>query len=176
MIILSIFISGCSGTINTKINNPEKLTEKQGYLIIENTSSINIDVNYMPIITQSFATVAGSDGQRREVSPYEKTAELIKQELELYEIEASIGSENTIDSDTKILVSYQDEWQRDLIMMLRYFNIYFIDCKTKTLVAEANFKSNFIHNFPTTKKEIPRMIKSIFEQQTNGSTAESVNK
>ena len=160
-------IAGCAGKIITNFNNTNQLSTEKCLYIIENEYSIKNKIYFYPIIGPGFGTAGVISGPKVKVKPFENTAEIIKKELNKFGINAIIGKESEIPEDIKIIVRYYDVWEWDIKMYLKELTIIFRSIEKGENLVAGSFVAAHLHNFPTSKREVPKIIEKIFNKSNN---------
>lgn len=163
--ILATLIGGCAGTINTiKYSVAENLREKKVYIISAENSQY---IQFKPGIIIPMGTyIILPDDPSNKHAVIGNTDLIIKNEIEKYGIKAEIVKKGDILGDFDFLIEYHDTWRWDFKKVLDKLEILFISPSGK-IIAKSEFniyKDKEMHNFPTPKKEVPKMIKELLEQ------------
>ncbi len=169
--IIAIALSSCGGTINTtRFLNTVPPQLKTAYIISPQNSNY-IKFKFGTLSYPGYY-VAAEDPAPVKEELIGDTAEVIKKELEKRGIQATIGMKGDKPDDYDIIIQYYDTWRWDFKKVLDKLEIYFIAPTGDKILAKSTFtisENKEMHNFPTPKKEVPKMIKELFEknQQAN---------
>ena len=162
-----IAFSSCSGTINTTFqpNVPKQEFKKAFIISSENSGYIR---QKFPIITPLVVVFPGDD-PAEDHKTIGNTAEVIKQELEKRNIVCTIGKRGETPENTDLIVMYSDVWRWDMKKILDNLVVVFVTPDGKQEISRSTYKiySRDIHNFPTPEKEVPKMMKQLFHENTN---------
>jgi len=133
MLASAIFlISGCATKIGANIINQDLYVASDYYVVVNNPKS----------------NMRGVDGE-------------IVSALGDYGVSAKILSEGEAkNSQTPVIVTYQDWYKWDLVQYLWSLDIYFNDTELKPFV-HANFHHGGIHTFPNRRDMVKQLIDQI---------------
>lgn len=154
----------CSGKIITTNNGFSKNQFSKAYIISNEESRRKLPfVVPLPNVTIHGTTAAG---KTKKIGNIE---EVIKNELEKHGIEAIIATDNDEDipEDIDFIVIYYDIWRWDFKNVLEYLEIVFLHTNGEDVLARSIYKihaSKEFHNFPTPKKEIPKMFNQLLSK------------
>lgn len=165
-LIIAVALSSCGGTINTtKYVNTIPPNVKTAYIIPpQNSKYIKFKFG---TLTYPGYYMAAEDPAPVKEELIGDTAEVIKAELEKRGIKATIAQKGDEPDDFDIIVQYYDTWRWDFKKILDKLQIYFIAPTGDKILAKSTFtisENKETHNFPTPKKEVPKMIEEIFEK------------
>lgn len=160
--LVVVILNSCGGTIDTvkysKINSNDY---KRAYIISsENSEYIKFKFGTLTYV----GYIPPKDGKPEKTKTIGNTDTIIKKELEKYGIHAIIGKRNDIPENFDLIVEYRDKWRWDFKKVLDELEIYFISPSGDKVLSKSKFeihKSKEFHNFPSPKKEVPRMIKEL---------------
>lgn len=176
-----LLLSGCAGKISSSVRPNQDLSQIKNVYIIKNTSVKDRGPEGEEIVSQAVDTAffenpaMGSTSlalgfvekflTERAMAKLGSIAPVIKKELELYGINATIVEEKDLPADAKIVVRYLDVWMWDLKAVLYELGIAFISKKDNTVIASSHYKigSKNYHDFPSPEEEIPKMFKTLFK-------------
>jgi hypothetical protein len=157
----SLVLLGCAGKHISTLDPGVDLRSYKKVHIVYNHNSKKIK--------NSVALVPGgatySPVGEEVVSRVGYTAQVIQSELGKYGIHSAVVNEShPIPDDVDLVVRYDDTWNWDMKDYLYALEIEFIDNGSGKVVAKGTFTSSYAHNFPTPEKEVPKMIKSMFDK------------
>lgn len=163
--ILSLFFYGCAGTINT-IKSPEYNTSnyKRAYIISTDNSQY---IKFKFGLITPFLIVIPSDDPAIQHDAIGNTGTVIKNELEKHGIIAEIGKKGDSPVGFDFIVQYYDTWRWDFKKILDRLEIVFISPEGNKIVAKSTYKiykNKEMHNFPTSEKEVPKMIQELLSK------------
>lgn len=163
--ILAILISSCAGTIKTtKYTVTETKEQKKVYIISAENSQY---IQFKPgVILPMGGYIVLPDDPSKTHEVIGSTDLIIKNEVEKYGIKAEIVKKGDVLGDFDFLIEYHDTWRWDFKKVLDKLEILFIS-PSGEVIAKSEFniyKNKEMHNFPTPEKEVPKMIKEIFEK------------
>lgn len=162
--VLTILISSCAGTINTvKYSVTENKKQKKAYIISAENSQY-IQFKFGAITPLGYIVLPDDPSKEHEVIG--NTDLVIKNEVEKYGVKAEIIKKGDNLGDFDFLIEYHDTWRWDLKKILDKLEIMFIS-PNGTVISKSEFniyKNKELHNFPTPEKEVPKMIKVLFEK------------
>jgi hypothetical protein len=163
--LLLILLLGCAGTIQTThYSNSSKAKYKKAYIIsAENSQYIKFKFG---IITP-FGIIILPDDPAKKHEIIGNTDIVIKEELEKYGIVAEIGKKGDSPEGFDVIVEYQDTWRWDFKKTLDKLEIVFISPLGDTVMSRSTYniyKNKELHDFPTPKKEVPKMIKELLNK------------
>lgn len=117
------------------------------------TRNISVD-NTLSVAKVTSAALAPSEGNSREMD------EFITKSLSARGITVGepLPPSTTTTDKAELIVSYVDAWHWDLVMYLRYLNVYFYDGKTGRLVMSGNWKNSLLHGYPNAEKVVREVI------------------
>jgi len=75
-----------------------------------------------------------------------------------------------------LIVSYVDAWHWDIVMYMRYLNIYFYDGKTGDLVLTGNWQNSTLHSFPNAQKVVKELMAEMMGKLRSVTKVASVSK
>ncbi|MFA9188702.1 hypothetical protein AAGV33_15340 [Flavobacterium sp. FBOR7N2.3] len=161
----ALLISSCAGTINTvKYSVPEIKEQKKAYIISAENSQY---IQFKPgVILPMVGYIVLPDDSSKEHEIIGNTDLVIKNEVEKYGIKAEIVKKGDKLGDFDFLIEYHDTWRWDCKKVLDKLEIVFIS-PNGTLISKSEFniyKNKELHNFPTPEKEVPKMMKELFEK------------
>lgn len=154
--IITILFS-CSGKIITSNEGFIRNQFNKAYIISNKDSRRKLPF----VIPLPNAIIHGttSAGDTKKIGNIEQ---VIKDELEKHGFEAIIASDDEeIPEDIDFIVIYYDIWRWDFKNILEYLEIVFLHSNGEDVLARSIYKihaSKEFHNFPTPKKEIPKMF------------------
>ncbi len=163
--VLFILISGCAGTINTvKFSVIENREQKKAYILSAENSQY---VQFKPgIILPNGGYIVLPDDPSETHEVIGKTDLIIKKEVEKYGVKTEIVKKGDILGDFDFLIEFHDTWRWDFTKVLDKLEILLIS-PNGTIISKSEFKiykNKEMHNFPTPEKEVPKMIKELFEK------------
>lgn len=162
--IVVALLSSCSGTINTvKYSVPEIKEQKKAYIISAENSQY-IKFKFGAITPLGYVILPDDPAQEHEIIG--NTDLVIKNEVEKYGVKAEIVKKEESLGDFDFLIEYHDTWRWDFKKILDKLEIVFIS-PNGTVISKSEFniyKNKELHNFPTPEKEVPKMIKELFEK------------
>lgn len=162
--VLAILISSCAGTINTvKYSVTENKEQKKAYIISAENSQY-IQFKFGAITPLGYIVLPDDPSKEHEVIG--NTDLVIKNEVEKYGVKAEIIKKGDNLGDFDFLIEYHDTWRWDFKKILDKLEIMFIS-PNGTVISKSEFniyKNKELHNFPTPEKEVPKMIKELFEK------------
>ena len=163
--VFAILISSCAGTINTVKNSViENREQKKAYIISAENSQY---IQFKPgIILPMGAYIVLPDDPSKKHEVIGNTDLIIKKEVEKYGVKTEIVKKGDILGDFDFLIEYHDTWRWDFKKVLDKLEILFIS-PNGTIISKSEFniyKNKEMHNFPTPEKEVPKMIKQLFEK------------
>lgn len=163
--IIAALLSSCSGTINTvKYSVPEIKEQKKAYIISAENSQY---IQFKPgVVLPMVGYIALPDDSSKEHEIIGKTDLVIKNEVEKYGVKAEIVKKGDELGDFDFLIEYHDTWRWDFKKILDKLEIVIISPKGDVISkSEYNiYKNKELHNFPSPEKEVPKMIKELFEK------------
>ncbi|WP_188221089.1 hypothetical protein [Flavobacterium pokkalii] len=162
--ILIILLSSCSGTINTvKYSVPEIKEQKKAYIISAENSQY-IKFKFGAITPLGYVILPDDPSKEHEIIG--NTDLVIKNEVEKYGVQAEIVKKGDELGNFDLLIEYHDTWRWDLKKILDKLEIVIISPKGDVISkSEFNiYKNKELHNFPSPEKEVPKMIKELFEK------------
>lgn len=162
--VFMVLFTSCAGTINTVVN-PQHMPQqfKKAY-IVSSANSQYIHLK-MGIITP-FAYIVPADDPAQTHDVIGNTAIVLKNELDSYGIQTDIGKEGEIPTGYDLIVFYQDTWRWDFKKILDRLEIVFVSGDGKNELARSIYniyRNKELHDFPTPKKEVPKMIKELLK-------------
>lgn len=163
MILISF--ASCAGTIKTTSSPDSSMASFKKVYIISTEESKYIKfkfgritpIGYLPPIEDRPPVNQGTIGN---------TAEVIKKELEKYGIEAVLGKKGDTPEGFDLVIEYNDTWRWDFKKVLDRLEIILINSDGKEIAKSIYtiHRNKEMHNFPTPEKEVPKMIKLIFNR------------
>jgi len=166
IVLLSIsMLYSCAGTIQTVRQTQQPISNYKKALIISSENSQYIKFKFGLITPGAYIILPDDPPQQHE--KIGNTDVVIKKELEKYGIVAEIGKAGDIPEDIDLIVLYNDIWRWDLKKILDRLDIVFISPNDKREIAKSTYnihKNKEFHNFPSPKKEVPKMIKELLNQ------------
>ena len=165
LLISIILFSSCAGTINTtKYVVQENDAEKKVYIISAENSQY---IKFKPgIILPMGAYIPLPDSPSKKHEVIGNTDLVIKKEVEKYGVKAEIVKKGDVLDDFDFLIEYHDTWRWDFKKLLDRLEILFIS-PNGTVLGKSEFniyKNKEFHNYPNPEKEVPKMIKQLFEK------------
>lgn len=160
-LLLVIFLNSCAGTIHT-IKPTTGISQYKKAYVVSAENSNYIKFKFGAITPYGYIVLP--DGPSRKHEVIGNTDLVIKQELEKYGIHSEIGKKDDIPSDFDLIVLYNDTWRWDMKKILDKLEIVFISPEGKKEVARSTYniyRNKELHNFPTSEKEVPKMIKEL---------------
>ncbi len=160
-VIFLFLISGCAGTLKADVNPCFDLKKYQTAHIVTDGKSTVIGINIIPIPGSAFVM----DGGKYREDAIGDAARHIQKVLINYKIASTIGTEQQIPPDASMLVMYEDRWQWDFKMFLKYLYIKLVDSKSREILAEGSYTvggEGHFHDFPTAEREVPNIINGIY--------------
>lgn len=158
-------LSSCSGTINTvKYSVPEIKEQKKAYIISAENSQY---IQFKPsVVLPMVGYIILPDDSAKEHEIIGNTDLVIKNEVEKYRVKAEIVKKGDELGDFDFLIEYHDTWRWDFKKILDKLEIVIISPKGDVISkSEYNiYKNKELHNFPSSEKEVPKMIKELFEK------------
>lgn len=166
IILLSLLLCSCSGTIKTIRNSNQPIPEnyKRAY-IISNEDSQYIKFKF-GVITP-FGYLIPSDNPSEKSKIIGNTDSVIKRELEKYGINSVIGKKGDIPNNFDLIIVYQDIWRWDFKKILDKLEIIFISPIDNKEISRSTYniyKNKELHDSPSPEKEVPKMIKELLNK------------
>jgi hypothetical protein len=162
----TLLIGSCAGTISVKKNQNDELNKIKKAFIVSAKNSKFIKIQFGTFIA-GVGYIPPVDERAEEAAAVGKTDEIIKKELEKYNVISIIGNQGEVPQNIDVIVIYNDVWRWDFKNVLDQLEIDFINPKTNQIICEATYKigDKEMHDFPTSEKEVPKMIKKIMESK-----------
>jgi hypothetical protein len=162
LIVLSLILSGCAGTIITTNNmNFEPHTYSQAFIVAtENSQYIKFKFGTIT----PFGYIPPADDPAQSHNAIGNTDQVICNELEKYGIKATIGKKGDVPGDIDLIVEYNDTWRWDFKPILDRLEIIFNSPDGKKIITKSVYniyRNKELHNFPTPEKEVPKMIREL---------------
>ena len=163
--LVIIILSSCAGTINTiKPQGQDPIRYTKAYIVSAEDSKY-IKFKFGAVTPYGYIVLPDDPAQKHEIIG--NTAQVIKQELEKYDIYTEIGKRGDVPEGFDLVVIYNDAWRWDFKKLLDKLEIIFISPNTNKELARSTyniFKNKELHNFPTPEKEVPKMVKELLNK------------
>ena len=166
LIICLIFCS-CAGTIRTVNYSNYSITGFKKACVISSENSQFIKFKFGIITPVGYFIPADDPAVKKDAIG--NTDVVIKQELEKYGIQTEIikrSDQEVVRDNFDLIVVYNDTWRWDFVKILDNLEIVFITPKGDSVIAQSTYnicQNKEFHNFPTPRKEVPKMIKELFK-------------
>ena len=158
-------LSGCAGTINTiKPKGQGPIQYTKAYIVSAEDSKY-IKFKLGAITPYGYIVLPDDPAQKHEIIG--NAAQVIKRELEKYNISTEIGKRGDVPEGFDLVVIYYDTWRWDFKKLLDKLEIIFISPNNNKELARSTyniFKNKELHNFPTPEKEVPKMVKALLNK------------
>jgi hypothetical protein len=164
-LLLFLMLCSCAGTIRTtKYTNQNASNYKKAYVVVNQSSQY---IEFQPSIITPNLYISMPDDPAEVHEVIGNTDIVIKEELEKYGMIVEIGKmPDTASFD--LMVKYNDTWRWDFKKILDRLEIIFISPEDGTEIAKSIYKMTIFkefHNFPSPKKEVPKMIKQLLDNK-----------
>jgi hypothetical protein len=163
-LLLFLILSSCAGTIKTVKYSSQNLTNyTKAYIVSAENSQY---IKFKPGVVTPYVYIALPDDPAETHEVIGNTDIIIKKELEKYGIIVEIGKKGNISAGSDLIVVYKDTWRWDFTKILDRLEIIFISPEGKEIARSVYNITKFkeFHNFPSPKKEVPKMIKKLLDK------------
>ncbi len=159
-----LLLTGCAGTIKThNYHSVKEKTFNKVYVVAAENSKF---IRFKPgIVLPMGSYIVLKDDPAVQKPVIGNTDQVIKAELEQYGYDVEIVNKGDLLGDFDFLVAYQDTWRWDFKKVLDRLEIYLIAPDGK-VIGKSLYKifwNKEMHNFPTPKKEVPKMMKALLK-------------
>lgn len=160
---IALLLEGCAGTIKT-VHHTDQRKYSKAYIISSDQSEY---VKFKFGTFTYFGYIPPADGPSETRERIGNTDTIIKYELEKRGISATLGKKGDTPEGYDLIVTYDDIWRWDFKKILQHLDIYFISPRGDSVLATSTFDIYYnkeLHNFPTPKKEVPKMIEELLKK------------
>jgi hypothetical protein len=160
LLALAALVAGCAGETRAQPLSPANAAKYRSAVILENSQSTIVGYHVIPIP----GSVIMTDGDKSKGKALGDTAEHIKRALARHGIQSLVATTPAVPAGVDLVVVYQDEWQWDMKMYMKYLKIDVFDARTKVLVGTGSYTAGGggFHDYPTAEREAPNIIDAIF--------------